>query len=205
MLKDKMGMKIKSLRRERDLTQEELANILGVTKAAVSKWENAESFPDVTLLPQIAQVFSITMDELFDYTLEHKPAKIVNRYKFGLCLNDIEDISILDHGTINECCVVKNTGLVNGQTITRWEVRVQFTSTEQDFVYLLQNSLKPNILVDGVSVRLADGKIFDDNKPNKHYVSKNKIWEFRNTDLKYVRAMIKEQVALGLISEEDAW
>ena len=75
MLKDKMGMKIKSLRRECDLTQEELANILGVTKAAVSKWENAESFPDVTLLPQIAQVFSITMDELFDYTLEHKPAK----------------------------------------------------------------------------------------------------------------------------------
>jgi transcriptional regulator with XRE-family HTH domain len=37
MLKGKMGIKIKSLRRERNLTQEELANILGVTKAAVSK------------------------------------------------------------------------------------------------------------------------------------------------------------------------
>ena len=47
----KIGEKIKSKRRERDLTQEELANILGVSKAAVSKWENEESYPDITLLP----------------------------------------------------------------------------------------------------------------------------------------------------------
>ena len=78
----KIGEKIKAKRRERNLTQEELANILGVTKAAVSKWENAESFPDITMLPQIAQLFHITMDELFDYTLEYKPAKIVNQYRF---------------------------------------------------------------------------------------------------------------------------
>lgn len=201
----KIGEKIKAKRRERNLTQEELATMLGVTKAAVSKWENAESFPDITMLPQIAQLFYITMDELFDYTLEYKPAKIVNQYRFELCLNDIEDISILDHGTIKECRVVKNSGLIGNETVERWEVRVQFISTEDGFPYLLQKCLKPNILADGVSVRLADGKIFDDDKPNKHYVCKEKVWEYRNTNLKYLREMIKEQVEMGLISEEDAW
>ena len=201
----KIGEKIKAKRRERNLTQEEIATMLGVTKAAVSKWENAESIPDITMLPQIAQLFHITMDELFDYKLEYKPAKIVNQYKFGLCLNDIKDISILDHGTIKECSIVKNSRLVGDETVERWEVRVQFVSTEKDFPYLLQKCLKPNILVDGVSIRLADGKIFDDDKPNKHYVCKEKVWEYRNTNLKYIREMIKEQVEMGLISEEDAW
>ena len=205
MLNLKIGEKIKEKRRDRDLTQEELATMLGVTKAAVSKWENAESFPDITMLPQIAQLFHITMDELFDYKLEYKPAKIVNQYKFGLCLNDIEDISILDYGTIKECSVVKNSGLVGDETVARWEVRVQFVSTEEGFPYLIQKCLKPNILVDGVSIRLADGKIFDDDKPNKHYVCKEKVWEYRNTNLKYIREMIKEQIEMGLISEEDAW
>jgi transcriptional regulator with XRE-family HTH domain len=205
MLNLKIGEKIKEKRRDRDLTQEELATMLGVTKAAVSKWENAESFPDITMLPQIAQLFHITMDELFDYTLEYKPAKIVNQYRFGLCLNDIEDISILDYGTIKECSVVKNSGLVGDETVERWEVRVQFVSTEEGFPYLIQKCLKPNTLVDGVSVRLADGKIFDDDKPNKHYVCKEKVWEYRNTNLKYIREMIKEQIEMGLISEEDAW
>ena len=69
----KIGERIRSKRRERELTQEELANILGVTKAAVSKWENEESYPDITTLPLIAQLFHMTMDELFGYTPEHKP------------------------------------------------------------------------------------------------------------------------------------
>ena len=69
----KIGEKIKSKRKEYEYTQEELANMLYVTKAAVSKWENGESYPDITLLPKIAQLFHITMDQLFDYTLEYKP------------------------------------------------------------------------------------------------------------------------------------
>ncbi len=205
MINLKIGEKIKTKRHEQGLTQEALANALGVTKAAVSKWENAESYPDITTLPRIAQLFHITMDELFDYSLEYKPLKIINQYKFGFCLNDIDDISILDHGTIKECALIKNNSFINGETLERWEVRVQLISTEEDFPCLLQNSLKPNILVDGVSVRLANGKIIDDNKPNKHYVCQEKMWEFRNTNLKFIREMLKEQVSMGLISEEDAW
>ena len=86
----KIAEKIKEKRRERNFTQEELANILGVTKAAVSKWENSESYPDITMLPKIAQLFNITMDELFGYTMEYRPLKVVNEYYFGITLDDVD-------------------------------------------------------------------------------------------------------------------
>ena len=55
------------LRRERKLTQEELADFLGVTKAAVSKWERGASLPDMAQMPKIASLFAVTLDDLFGY------------------------------------------------------------------------------------------------------------------------------------------
>ena len=58
------------IQRERSrsgFTQEELARRLGVSKAAVSKWECGQSMPDISLLPKIASLFSITIDQLFGY------------------------------------------------------------------------------------------------------------------------------------------
>ena len=48
-------------------TQEELARRLGVTKAAVSKWECGQSAPDIALLPKLASLFSVTLDDLLGY------------------------------------------------------------------------------------------------------------------------------------------
>lgn len=198
----KIAEKIRAKRRERDFTQEELANILGVTKAAVSKWENSESYPDVTMLPQIAQLFHITMDELFGYTLEYEPLKIVNQYTFGLSLDDV-DRAILDHGTVKSCGVHKRSRLVNNEIKDFWHMCVEIVSTEEDFPYTIQKYIKPGNLVDGYSVRLADGKIIDDDKPNKHFVCKEKVWEYRTTDLKYMRQMFKELRAMGLIEDDE--
>lgn len=190
----KIGEKIRAKRRERGLTQEELANILGVTKAAVSKWENEDSYPDITLLPLIAQIFHITMDELFDYTIDQKPLFIVNEYHFGLSLDNV-DKDILDHGTAKDCGVYKS-----GDT---WEVRVHFVSTEDNFPYLLQKHVKSGVLLDGYSIRIVDGKAIDDDKPNKHYVCRDKVWEYKNTDTKYLKKMLEEQISMGLIAEEE--
>lgn len=55
------------LRHEKRLTQEALADFMGVTKASVSKWENAQSMPDILLLPQLAAFFGVTIDELMGY------------------------------------------------------------------------------------------------------------------------------------------
>ena len=207
----KIGQKIKAKRRERDLTQEELATILGVTKAAVSKWENGESYPDITMLPQIAQLFCMTMDELFDYALTNKPLTIVTEYHFGLSLDDFDE-SILNYGVAKECSIhkkgtagYKRVCAENGITEKEWEVRIHFVSTEQKIPYILQKHIKPGILIDGYSLRIADGKIIDDDKPNKHYVCRQKVWEYKNTDTKYLRAMLKEQVDMGFIEEDDIY
>lgn len=56
-----------SLRKKKKITQEDLANYLGITKAAVSKWELGQSYPDITLLPIIANYFGITIDKLLGY------------------------------------------------------------------------------------------------------------------------------------------
>lgn len=62
-----IGTTIMRERRAKEITQGELAGHLGVTKAAVSKWELGQSLPDVTLLPRIAAFFGLSLDELFDY------------------------------------------------------------------------------------------------------------------------------------------
>ena len=198
----KIGENIKTNRKARELTQEELANILGVTKAAVSKWENSESYPDITMLPKIAQLFHITMDELFDFTLEYSPLKIENQYNFGLSLDNV-DKRILDYGTVKECKLEKCERLIEDKIETRWEVRVHMISTEDKFPYILQKFIKQGILVDGYSVRIADGRIIDDDKPNKHYVCSEKVWEYKNTDTKYLMEMLKEQADMGLIEKAD--
>ena len=65
----KLGEKIKSLRKQKNISQEVFANYLGVSFQAVSKWENGNTMPDVTLIPAIASFFGVSTDELFDFNL----------------------------------------------------------------------------------------------------------------------------------------
>lgn len=59
-----IGEKIRRLRRQRDLTQEEVAAHLGVSPQSISKWERAEGYPDITMLPSLANYFGVSTDEL---------------------------------------------------------------------------------------------------------------------------------------------
>lgn len=65
-----IGKKIRTLRKNKNMTQEQLAEVLSVSSQAVSKWENNISVPDIGLLPVIARYFGITMDEFFNYRLD---------------------------------------------------------------------------------------------------------------------------------------
>lgn len=60
----KLGENLKKFRLQRELTQEQLADVLCVSAQAVSRWENGTTYPDITLLPTIASYFEITLDEL---------------------------------------------------------------------------------------------------------------------------------------------
>lgn len=59
-----IGSKIQELRRKNNITQEKLASEMGVSVAAVSKWENANSMPDIIMLCSLADYFNVTTDEL---------------------------------------------------------------------------------------------------------------------------------------------
>lgn len=74
-----IGAKIRHLRCKAGLTQEQLAEKLGLSAQSVSKWENAVAMPDITLLPKLAEEFGVSIDELFDLTREQKLRRIENR------------------------------------------------------------------------------------------------------------------------------
>lgn len=63
----KLGDKIRMLRRRDGRTQEELAEALGVTGQTVSRWEAGGGYPDMELVPPLANYFGVTIDELFGY------------------------------------------------------------------------------------------------------------------------------------------
>lgn len=68
MTEIKINEQISFLRKQKGLTQEDLAKALGVTNQAVSKWESAQCCPDIQLLPDIAKLFEVSVDELLGYT-----------------------------------------------------------------------------------------------------------------------------------------
>ena len=56
--------KLRTLRQQKNKTQDDLASYLGITYQSVGKWERGEGYPDITLLPRIALYFDVTVDEL---------------------------------------------------------------------------------------------------------------------------------------------
>lgn len=68
-----IGKRIAALRREKGLTQDNLAELLGVSPQAVSKWENDLTCPDISLLPRLARELGISVDELLTGLKEEAP------------------------------------------------------------------------------------------------------------------------------------
>jgi len=75
-MKEKLARNISIYRKEKGLTQEELAQKLGLTSQAVSKWENAQTMPDIALLPQLASILEVSIDKLFGYAAHNKTITI---------------------------------------------------------------------------------------------------------------------------------
>ncbi len=73
-----IGTKIKGLRLAASMTQEQLAQRLGVSAQAVSKWESGTNMPDIQLLPELSVIFGVSIDSLFDMTDEKHMERIEN-------------------------------------------------------------------------------------------------------------------------------
>ena len=71
-----IGNKIRLLRKNKNITQTQLADALSVSSQSISKWENHLSVPDIAVLPVIARYFGITMDELFGYDFANPSSRL---------------------------------------------------------------------------------------------------------------------------------
>ncbi len=71
-----IGKTIRDLRRERGITQEQLAEYIGVSASAVSQWECEKSCPDITQLPVLANIFQVTTDEILSVNIRNNAARI---------------------------------------------------------------------------------------------------------------------------------
>ena len=88
-----LGSKIALLRQKAKLTQKQLADELCISAQSVSKWETLSAMPDITLLPKLAEIFGVSIDELFDLTIDQRLNRIENHL-------DIE--KDFDHETFKE-------------------------------------------------------------------------------------------------------
>ena len=68
-----IGKRISALRREKNLKQDDLAQMLEVSPQAVSKWENDQTCPDISLLPKLAKILGVSVDELLSDKQELQP------------------------------------------------------------------------------------------------------------------------------------
>lgn len=117
-MKLQIGEKLKKLRRGNGITQEQLAEVLGVSCQSISRWELGVCYPDVELLPTLANYFDVTLDDLLG--MDHIRSKARQREIFTMALNYErqenwgEAIKILrnaikmypnDHGLLTECAL----------------------------------------------------------------------------------------------------
>lgn len=98
-----IGDKIKELRKKNGRRQEDLAIALGVTPQAISRWEANGGYPDMGMIPAIANFFHITIDELFGYNNDRD--RIIQDY------NDKAQMMINNDGDMKECIALLRKGL----------------------------------------------------------------------------------------------
>lgn len=96
-------------RKEKGITQEELAKYIGISKASVSKWETGQSYPDITFLPQLATYFNISIDDLMGYEPQmskEEICKLCNKLASDFTSKPYDDV-------LNNCRdIIKNIILV---------------------------------------------------------------------------------------------
>ena len=84
----RIGEQIKNYRKTAGLTQEQVANYLGVSTPAVNKWEKGNTYPDISLLPALARLLKIDMNELFSFREELTDKEI------GQIVKELSEVSL---------------------------------------------------------------------------------------------------------------
>ncbi len=118
MEKQSLGNIILNLRKERGMTQVDLANLMGVTDKAVSKWERDLSYPDISSLPKLAEIFNISIDQLMQIDINNEKDKTENKKDIKNLINLVLKAIILAMGvSVTVLCVINKIDIKSAITM----------------------------------------------------------------------------------------
>ena len=223
-MKLNIGDNIKRLRKEKDITQEEFAEMLGVSCQSVSRWENNCCYPDIEFIPEIAAFFGISTDKLLgvDETTEKKD---VERY-----LNDFQ--AAISVGNIDECIRIARLGVgeyPNNYTLLNKLMYAMFVagSDDADIPNWRENQLKYDAEIVAIGERIMkycpdpdikneaactlafnhcemgrreQGRKIYEKLPRLNFCQEQNIWWSLNEDEKLDHARMLIYKAYGLLS-----
>ena len=165
----KFGEKIKTLRKKRGLSQIQLAELLHVSAQAVSKWETSQSYPDFALLPEIASLFGIMIDDLFETAKEKEFERIQNMIENQRWLTN-EEFTHAEEFLLNE----SKRNLLNHQAVSQLADLYHFQATRLDIkaAHFAKEAL-----------RLKPNNKFDINTLNNSMHGTSMDWNVKNHHL----------------------
>lgn len=163
---NKIGKKISSLRKQSGLTQMELADRLGISFQAVSNWERGNTMPDISKLPELAEIFGCSMEEILG---DERKAKIVQDLAVGQTPVDVKAEDLADIAPI-----------VSDEQFKQTYEQAETNGMEMDFETLM--SIVPYLDDDDITKIAADyikngGKIDDVISSVAPYVDMNELFK----------------------------
>lgn len=150
-----IGENLKKQRKLKNLTQEQLADILGVSFQSISKWERGEVYPDIELLPTIAEYFSITTDELMGMKEIRDSAdvkNIIDKSKYNMSKGLIEENIKL----LSEAVKIHPN---NYELLSKYAINLTFVDIDRESEEYRQNNLKAANIAERILAECTDPEI----------------------------------------------
>ena len=149
------GQRLRDLRKGKNLTQEDLAHRVGVTGQAVSKWENNQSYPDITLIPDLANILGATVSYLFG----EKPKSAGSAVSFPTSYQNLS----LVHSANQVACYSNKTvastdasgvKFADGST-AELTTRIVVNKGQGDILFLSREDIQPNYMDEGIDTSVT--------------------------------------------------
>jgi transcriptional regulator with XRE-family HTH domain len=217
-MKIKIGENLRKLRNKYELTQEQLAEIFGVSPQAISRWENNSTYPDVTMLPSIANYYNISIDELMGMDDIRNDLKINNIFSI---VHEYESKDMIDEAieTLRDAIKVypNNCGFLSELAIA---LALKYNTISDNELLIEAIRLSERVLLNSTSEKLRSTtkanlcflylKANENEKAIKLAKTLHHVWECREmllpemlSDIDYVSELKKGIITIiSLIGEK---
>lgn len=192
-----LGLKIKELRKIKKITQQDLAEMLGVSYQAISRWENNITSPDITALPILANIFNVTVDYLLDVNINDNDKIIKQIYKqsWDLCVKcNYKDAEILLEEKIK---IFPNSYFLKNELLKIYYILMNDFDKElyQNKILMLANHMIDNCLIQEYRFSAIQTLIVLYASQGKYDLGKELLELL--PDISYSKDMLKEHTLKG--------